>query len=80
MDIRQLAEYKKALKDISDLSQDVLEASRKQRYRLYRWRSSYIVEDMITEQTICMRVDLKLAINAAIKDHHIDSRDIMLDI
>lgn len=79
MDIRQHAEWQEVLDRLKATADDLAKTSRQGRYRLYKWRSSYIVETIADEQTILMRTDLKVAINAA-REKNIDLREIVLDI
>lgn len=80
MDIRQHAQWQEVLDELKELNETLRRPSRQGKYRLYRWgRSSYILEDYATEETILLRMDLKTAINAA-REKCIDLREIVLDI
>jgi len=79
MDIRQHAQWQEVLEDIKSMTDRVLQSSRQGHYRLYKWRSSYIIEEVATEQTIALRTELKQVINAA-RDKGIDLRDVILDL
>jgi len=79
MDIRQHTEWQEVLDRLKATADDLAKTSRQGRYRLYKWRASYIVETIADEQTILLRTDLKLAINAA-KEKGLDLREIILDL
>lgn len=80
MDIRQHAQWLEVLDELKELNETLRQPSRRGKYRLYKWgRSSYIIEDFDTEETILLRMDLKSAVNAA-RDKCIDVREIVLDI
>ena len=79
MDIRQHAQWQEVLEDIKSMTDQVLQSSRLGHYRLYKWRSSYIIEEVATEQTIVLRTELKQVINAA-REKGIDLRDVILDL
>ena len=79
MDIRQHAQWQEVLEDIKSMTDRALQSSRQGHYRLYKWRSSYIIEEAATEQTIVLRTELKQVINAA-KEKGINLRDVILDL
>lgn len=79
MDIRQHAQWQEVLEDIKSMTDQVLQASRQGHYRLYKWRSSYIIEEVATENTVLLRTELKQIIKAA-KEKGIPLRDVILDL
>lgn len=79
MDIRQHAQWQEVLEDIKSMTDRALQSSRQGHYRLYKWRSSYIIEETATEQTIALRTELKQVITAA-KEKGINLHDVILDL
>ena len=63
MDIRQHAQWQEVLEDIKSMTDRVLQSSRQGHYRLYKWRSSYIIEEIATENTVLLRTELKQVID-----------------
>ena len=79
MDIASIGVLKEILEDLKDVSQGILETSRKEQYKCYTYNSAYIIEDMLTQKTICMRTDFGSLISAA-KLKGVDPRDIILEL
>ena len=79
MDIRQHAQWQEVLEDIKSMTDRGLQSSRQGHYRLYKWRSSYIIEEIATENTVLLRTELKQVIKAA-KEKGIPLRDVILDL
>ena len=79
MDIASIDVFKEILEDLKDVSQGILETPEKQKYKCYMYNSSYIIEDVLTQKTICMRTDFGALISAA-KIKGVDPRDITLEL
>lgn len=79
MDIGTMLEYKKVLEDISQLAQEMSSQPFKHKYRLYKWRGNYMLEELDTEKTLCLRNTLEGALRAA-HQNAISPREIMIDL
>lgn len=79
MDIASISMFKEILEDLKDVSQGILETSPKQKYKCYMWNSAYIIEDTLTQKTICMHSDFGSLISTA-KQKGVNIRDIILEL